>query len=659
MSRFTKIVLGLVVVCIAVVVSLGVMLKSSDFSRVKVQLDRMVERATGREFVIAGDLQFNLSLTPSLSISDVHLANAEWGTNADLMILDHLEAQVDLMSLFKGQLNIDYVLIDGLDLYLETDGKGLTNWEFDVAQVSNHPSVDTSSAFKLNPSVRDVRLKNIRVVYKDGATGMTFEGDLKSADFTSKSFDAPLLGGLVAEVNGVSIAAEASLGSLSHVLSAKPDPFPINLTIAGQDLSADVVAMVQHPGKGLDIEARVNLQVFDAQVLGTMFAVENVPDVGQVNVRSKVHMKGQTVTLNGLDVETKDSNASGFASIDMAGQRLDVEARLRSDKLDLSPLVPKDESVAAESDKVFSDAPIVLDGLDALNADVEFEGKEVKLHDLSASDVRTQVKLKDGAVEIKPSSLIFDKGRIDYTALLKPSATGMDINAQASVRNFNAGTVTKLSGQGDLVDLNMDGEVLLITTGNSLHEFAKSANGHVKMIGRHGRINDQKIVGLTESVSSILPWVSNKDANAISCVLAEVPIADGVATAKTVVVDTSGVKIKVTGNVDLGKEQLKLNVDADAKSTSLASFAVPFQVQGTLKKPEVKVSTGGAVVGTLGNIVKTPAKAIAGLLAGTITLVESDEKKKERKEKNDPCVQALKEGNTAPQGTPPEETAKQ
>ena len=87
MSRFTKIFLGLVVLTVAVVVSLGVMLKNSDYSRVKDQLDRMVERATGREFVIAGDLQFNLSPTPTLSVTDVHLANTKWGKHPEMMVL--------------------------------------------------------------------------------------------------------------------------------------------------------------------------------------------------------------------------------------------------------------------------------------------------------------------------------------------------------------------------------------------------------------------------------------------------------------------------------------------------------------------------------------------------------------------------------------------
>ncbi|MEG3617734.1 AsmA family protein [Magnetovibrio sp. PR-2] len=653
MARFFKIIFGLGVLCIALLASLGVMLKSSDYSRVKVQLDRIVERATGRPFVIAGDLQFNLSLTPSLSVSDVHLANADWGSTDDMMVLEHLEAQVDLMALLKGHLDINYVVIEGLRLNLETDGKGLTNWEFRAAQAPTEKENATASKFKLNPSVHDVRLTNIRTVYKDGATGMTFESNLKSARFQADSFDAALRGGFVGVFNGVTLDANARMGSLAQILSAEPKPFPFKLEIDGPDISANLDATLQHPGRGLDISADFAAQVFDPQFIGKLLNLEGIPDLGEIELGGKVTMVGKAVSFLGLEAQTKDFDIGGALSVRLSDTRPSVKARLRSETLDITSFFPKTDSISS-GDKVFSTDEIDIQGLDALDAQVDFVGKEIKYQDLSATDVRAKVKLKSGAVEIQPASFIFDQARIDYTATLKPSASGMDVHTKASLRNFNVGTVTALSGQGDLLDLKMDGEILLIAKGKSAHELAGSTNGHVKMIGRNGRIHDHKIVELTESVTSILPWASNKDANAISCVLAEVPIAEGLATAKSVVVDTSGMHVKVNGTVDLGEEVLKLHVNTDAKSTSLASFAVPFQVEGSLKKPEVHVTAKEAVVGTLGNIIKTPVKAIAGLLADTISLVESDKAKKEQEEKNDPCVQALKGGKT-----PEENTAEQ
>ncbi|MCW8915336.1 MAG: hypothetical protein OQK24_05715, partial [Magnetovibrio sp.] len=181
---------------------------------------------------------------------------------------------------------------------------------------------------------------------------------------------------------------------------------------------------------------------------------------------------------------------------------------------------------------------------------------------------------------------------------------------------------------------------------------AKGARGHVNLIGRDGRIRDKSFVGKTEGLGSIMPWASNEDANVISCFLAEVPIAGGTATAKTLVLDTSGVQVNVTGKIDLGAETYDLDLNTEAKSTSLASFAVPMKIVGPLTEPEIKVTPGQAVVGTLGNIVKTPAKLIAGLLVDTVSLVESDEAKKAAKDKKDPCVQALSGGNTATETSP-------
>lgn len=54
----------------------------------------------------------------------------------------------------------------------------------------------------------------------------------------------------------------------------------------------------------------------------------------------------------------------------------------------------------------------------------------------------------------------------------------------------------------------------------------------------------------------------------------------------------------------------------------------------------------------MGNIVKAPAKLIAGLLKDTISLVESDKAKKEAAAKDDPCIQALAGGKTSPKSEP-------
>ena len=137
-------------------------------------------------------------------------------------------------------------------------------------------------------------------------------------------------------------------------------------------------------------------------------------------------------------------------------------------------------------------------------------------------------------------------------------------------------------------------------------------------------------------MGSIMPWAKHKDASKITCMVADFPLDKGVATAKAVLMDTPGFSVAVTGNVDLGGERLHLTVVPKAKTTSLASFAVPLRIKGALGAPYLGVDAGEAVVGTVGNIVKAPVSLLSTLLGVDGVLAVDD-----------PCVQALSGGKTS------------
>ncbi len=654
MSTWSKILSGLLVLMVAAVVSLGVMLKNIDTAQFKAPLERMVERATGREFTLGGELNLVLSLNPKLSVTDVKLANASWGSQPEMMTMQRLDAEIDVLALLSRRLDVTYIILDGVELYLETDGQGLANWEFTPNTEQAKPEqAKTKQKLALSPDVRDVHLQNVKVYYLDGATGLSLDAELNHANFTADRLDSQMKGIIEATVNGVEMQASAELGSFAHIVGTEGDDFPVNLKISGPDISADLVAMVKHPGHGVFIDARVDGEVTNDAVLSQLIGIE-LPQVSPIIVRSKIDVAGTSITLNGLDAELGDSDVQGVVTVELGKLRPKVTAELRAKSLDINALAGISASTGSTplTSPVFSDTPIILEGLDIVDADLSLDADKVSYDEMQFTGLKAQATLNDKKLAIKPLSFVYQKARIHAQANVDGTRQDPSYRLKGSVRDLNARTLATLAGEGELVDLGLDGDVLFISKGKSMQALAKGLRGHVKLIGRDGRIMDKAFVSKTEGIGSILPWASNKDANVISCFLAELPISDGTATAKTVVLDTSGVQVKVSGKIDLGAEAYDLNLNTEAKSTSLASFAVPMNIVGPLAEPEIKVTPGEVVVGTLGNIVKTPAKLIAGLLSDTVSLVETEEAKKAAKDKKDPCVQALSRGNTAAETSP-------
>jgi len=108
--------------------------------------------------------------------------------------------------------------------------------------------------------------------------------------------------------------------------------------------------------------------------------------------------------------------------------------------------------------------------------------------------------------------------------------------------------------------------------------------------------------------------------------------------------DTPDIGVRVTGNIDLGGERLHLTIIPNAKTTSLASFAVPVRLKGALSAPYVDVDPKDAVVGTVGNIVKAPVGILIDILGAATGGDAADVK-------DDPCLTGLSEGKTPPSKT--------
>lgn len=130
-----------VVLVAALVVSLYAILQSQDFSQYRGLIEEQARAATGRQLVLAGELDLRLfSLSPALIVDDVTLKNASWGTRPDMVTLQRLEAEVALLPLFSGNLTVKRLVLVAPEIFLETDKKGRGNWIFTPDKAAPTPA---------------------------------------------------------------------------------------------------------------------------------------------------------------------------------------------------------------------------------------------------------------------------------------------------------------------------------------------------------------------------------------------------------------------------------------------------------------------------------------------------------------------------------------
>ncbi|MCK5444286.1 MAG: AsmA family protein [Rhodospirillaceae bacterium] len=623
MQKGVKILGVIGVLVVALAVGLIVALKSIDFNQYKGEIVAQVKAQTGRDLQIAGDLDLSISLSPSLKVQGVKFANASWGTRPQMLLLENLEAQVNLLALLTGDIEVNYIVLSGLDIFLETDAKGRANWEISTQAPTDD---DATTAAVPMPKVHDVRLENVRLTYKNGVQKSEFSVNIPNMNFGVADSSAPIQTTLQANLNGVDVDVSAKLGSLKQFENIATASFPARIEVKATGFKALLDGGLRITKGAINPDFTISTDVSDMATLAKLSGVA-LPPVSTLQLAANLKGSANKFSLSAIEAKIGDSDISGDVSINLATKRPSVEGKLASMLLDINQITGSNSAAPKKKtkpgDKVFSPDPLGFAALGLADVKLSYSAKKLKADVLSLEDFSTTVELKASRLKIDPLSLKIGTGSIKMRASVDGAVKKPKITVRLSARGVDAGKLLKEFGLGEVMTLKVDSEVDLKGAGISVKAIMANLSGSARIVGHEGRLNDKVIAAISTGFTDALPWASRADANAINCVVAHFPIKSGIATAKTLLFDTNGMTVSGSGNANLKTETLNLMLAPEAKNVSLGSFAVPFKLTGAFSQPSFGIDPTAAVVGTIGNvgsIVGSGAGTIGGLLGSTLGL---------------------------------------
>ena len=236
--RVALVIAGVVVLLLAgPTAALVAFLSDDDYRRLATWL---VERETGRAVAIEGQFSFHVSLEPSLTASDVRVANLGWASHPDFARVGHLEVQLALRPLLSGTLLIQRLIVEDADFGLEKRADGSTNWEMALPKGGLVPVLGT------------VALRNVAWDYRDHATGRVTSIALDHLTLQDVGNVARLDG--EGTWDGYKIGARGEFGTLAQALDST-SPFPIDLSVSLPALDLTLRGTMADPiaGRGLDL----------------------------------------------------------------------------------------------------------------------------------------------------------------------------------------------------------------------------------------------------------------------------------------------------------------------------------------------------------------------------------------------------------------------
>ncbi|MFQ6024695.1 MAG: AsmA family protein, partial [Acidiferrobacterales bacterium] len=253
--RFATVLKIGVVLIVALVVAVVVFVSSVDFNQYKGFIAQKVKEATGRDLHIEGELDLALSLWPAVVVEGVSFANAPGGSRPQMVTVRRLEAEVALLPLITGNVQVKRLVLIEPDILVETDASKRGNWEFDTSEMTQESTQPADAGEGGTPAlhITEVRIERARLTYRNGGSGQTTTLGIGRLSAHADSFGSPIRLSLTAAFNGNPLEVVGTVGALAKFM--KNESFPIEMTVktGGAEVTLDGSVAQPREGKGVDL----------------------------------------------------------------------------------------------------------------------------------------------------------------------------------------------------------------------------------------------------------------------------------------------------------------------------------------------------------------------------------------------------------------------
>jgi uncharacterized protein involved in outer membrane biogenesis len=616
------------VLVIAVIVAVVAIVMSMDFNQYKPEIIAEAKKATGRDLKIDGDIKLAISLTPALAVSGVSFSNATWGSQPVMAKVETFEAQVAILPLLSGTVDVQKIVIIGADILLEKNAKGEFNFVFEPAggaapAASQAAPAESSGGAGVIPVIRQVTIEKSRVTYRDAAAPKPISLVVNELSLKGDGLDSPLNLNFDGAYNDNAISMAGTLGAPSAMMSGGK-PFPVKLdikaggaTVALSGAIADVAA-----ARGLDLTLAVSGQSLETL---SPLAGSPVPPIGPYSVNAKVTGDAdKAVTLSGLAVKIGGSDLSGTVTANLSGAVPSIDADLKSTKLDVADFAKPGKPAegggqpaasgsggAAGDGRVFPDDPLPLDGLKAVNAKVKL-AIETLVAAVQATKVEVALTLKGGDLNIAPLKATVADGAVDGTVRLNAAAATPALDTNIKVTQFDAGKFLNDMQITDLLEGKLNVIVDIKGQGGSVRKIMAGLNSTTQLAMGAGRMKSTALDTYVGGIGTLLPQMfagKKSEYTVINCAISQFDIQKGLATSKALAFDTDYITIGGGGTINLATEELSIDIDPQPKSATV-NTAVPIEVRGTLANPTYgvnKLAAARKIGGLVGGVAFPPA----------------------------------------------------
>ena len=560
-------------------------------------VEKRASAALGRPVTLT-HLHVRLGWVPHIEAEGVAIGNPEdWKGGGNLATADTLSVDVDAMAyIHDRQVVIPNITVDHPQVDAQQLADGKNNWTF--ASDSSTDAPGTGPA----PKIGNLQINDGHAHVVSAKLRADFNVDVATKDAEG---DKPSQ--IVASAKGTyakqPILARFTGGAL---LSLRDDaaPYPVNLQVENGPTKVSLVGTVKDPLAFAGADLKLSFAGPDMSLLLPLTGIA-IPKTPAYNIAGNLDYTAGSVRFTHVAGKVGSSDLEGEFDVDTTKPRPVLTADLQSRLVDLKDLggfigaEPGDPSKGTKAaaprntGRMLPNDPISLPKLNVADVHLKYRAGRIEGRSQPLDNMRADLNIVNGEVKLTPLAFGLGKGQITSTIDLAEQGQGVKANVATDFQRIDIGRLLASAGAGQGAGI-IGGRAVIQGTGRSFGEILGHGNGELKLYMGSGGDLSALLVDLAglEFGNALLSALGVPTRTKIGCLIADLTLQQGLATVRTMFLDTDEARTVGKGTLSFYNEALGLQLNTDSKHFTVGTLNAPVNITGTFAAPHVRPDVG-------------------------------------------------------------------
>lgn len=542
--------------------------------------ERKGSEALGRNVTI-GALKIGWGDPLSIEIRDLRIANAPWGTRAEMVSIEHIYAQVDVRPLLKGTIRYRHLEVTRPDILLERDAKGTGNWKFAGGGSTPGGFAVVPKDRTQFPTLLDFILHDATITYRT-SSGKPLVVALKQTAIRSPGEDQPVTLTADGAYNDLPMTLKATTDSFATLRDASV-PFGQDVTVSTEDSTIVLKGHAMNPLDFDQVEAALSIDTKNfGKLLETFDA--GLPADFPARFTGDFTHQGTHWQIDGIKGAMAENPVTGTFSLDEGprGGTDKMAIKARYDTLVLDAMLGKRKESKSTDWKSIA---LQLPDRTAPVIKADLAAKRLQYGKTALSGFALVGTAGPGALDLDSIQFAMAGTTFEANATAKSDGKATRLHINAGLPGGNLDDLLKTFGAAtDQIAGKISARLSLDAAGSKLGEALSQSQGHAVFAMIDGKVARDVLEKASADLRTL--FRKGEGMSKVKCLLGIATVKNGVAQIAPLILRTPEATLMGGGTIDLSKNTLDLTIRSDPKSTGFFALDIPIRISGALASPK-------------------------------------------------------------------------